>query len=630
MRSADIAAIAAAAGARPAGAFEPWQWSILLVPVVGLVAVVSYLVVSGEYAGRNLLLAPFYRAASSLRRITGIPAWSIGGIGLQIWALLVAGVGFYWDVAWHADLGRDKDLFTPPHIMILVGLLGFGAAALVSVIFANVEKAKTGFRIFGLRVPYAALPLGILSFGASLGFPIDDLWHRTYGIDVTMWSPTHLIMIGGATMTPIAARLMLAEAGPDALKTRFGRVLKRSINGSLLMSLSAFQLEFDLGVPQWQALYQPILIALATGIAMVAARVTLGRFGAVIVAANFLVLRGLFALLVGPALGQAVPHFPIYLGIAVAVEAAWYAGERLRLTPIAQALLAGAAIGTAGLASEYAFSQAWSYHPWQTSILPGMWVAVAMALAASLVGLAMGSVLAHRRSPLHWRAVLVVGLVMVGLLAIPYPRNTIPMTATVQATATGEPRQVITRDGLPGVVEDYNVSLVVSPADAPQGADWFELMSWQGGTAHQTALVPDGNGRYHGAAPVPTGGTWKTIVFLAKHDVMMATPISMPVDLAFGQAGTKVSDVSGRTVTLEPSEKVLLSEQRDASPTVRIIGYTFFFLMFGTVIVLLGYSYTRVNRRTDMPYGGRPWPEPPTDKPKKPRMPRQRPARGTT
>jgi hypothetical protein len=630
MSPAVISAIAAVAGPRPAGAFEPWQWSLLLVPMVGLIAAISYLVFSGEYSGKNLLLAPFYRAASSLRRVSGMPAWAIGGIGLQIWALLVAGVGFYWDVAWHADLGRDKDLFTPPHIMILVGLLGFGAAALVAVIFANLEKAKTGFRVFGLQVPYAALPLGILSFGASLGFPLDDIWHRTYGIDVTMWSPTHLIMIGGATMTPIAARLMLAEAGPDALKSRFGRVLKRSINGSLLMSLSAFQLEFDLGVPQWQALYQPVLMALATGIGLVAARVTLGRYGAVIVAVNFLVLRSLFALLVGPALGQAVPHFPIYLGIALAVEVAWFAGERLRLRPIAQALLAGAAIGTVGLASEYAFTQVWSYHPWHTSILPGMWVAVAMALAASLVGLAMGSVLAHRRSPLHWRAVLVVGLVMVGLLAIPYPRTTIPMTATIQATPAGEPRQVTTRDGLPGVVEDYNVTLAVNPANAAQGADWFELMSWQGGTAHQTALVPDGNGRYHGAAPVPTGGTWKTIVFMARHDVMMATPISMPVDTAFGQTGTKVGDVSGQTVTFEPSEKILLSEQHDASPTVRIIGYVFFFLMFGTVIVLLGFSYTRVNRRMDMPYRGGPWPEPPADKPSPTRMPRTRSARGTT
>jgi hypothetical protein len=590
--------------------------------------VVSYLVLSGESKSHNLVLIPFDRAGSSLRRITGIPAWSIGGVGLQLWSILVAGIGFYWDVAWHADLGRDKDLFSPPHIMILIGLLGFGAAALTSVIFANMERAETGFRIFGLRVPYATLPLGILSLGAVVGFPLDDLWHRTYGIDVTMWSPTHLIMIGGAVMTTFASRLLLAEAGPAAMATRFGRILKRSLNGSMLVGLSAFQLEFDIGVPQWQALYQPVLIALATGIVLVAARVVLGRFGALVVAVNFLVIRGFFAVLVGPVLGQAVPRIPLYLGIALTIEVAWYVGGRLRLSPIGKALLSGGAIGAIGLASEFAFSQVWSYHPWHTSMLPGIWVAVAMALAASLVGLAMGSVLSYRRSPIPWQGVLAVGIVMVGLLAVPYPRTTTNMSATIQATPTGEPVAVTDREGLPAVTQDYNVSLNVTPADAVQGSDWFELMSWQGGTTHPTALVPDGNGHYHGAAPVPTGGTWKTIVFMAKHDVMMATPVSMPIDTAFGQTGVKVSEVSGKTVAMQSSEKVLLAEQHDAAPTVKAIAYAFFFVMFGTVIFLLGFSYTRVNRRTDMPYGGGPWPEPP-DEHAKPRKPKLKPARGT-
>ncbi|MGB2939376.1 MAG: hypothetical protein WBD38_03635 [Candidatus Dormiibacterota bacterium] len=606
-------AVAAAAG-KPAGAFETWEWSLLVVPVLGLLGAIIYLVVTGEDEGRhNLVLTPFYRSAASLRRVTGIPAWSIGGIGLALWSILVAGIGFYWDVAWHADLGRDKDLFTPPHLMILVGLMGFGAAALVSIIFANIEKAETGFTIFGIRVPYAALPMGIISIGATIGFPLDDLWHRTYGIDVTMWSPTHLIMIGGATMTPIASRLMLAEAGPDAMKTRAGKILKRSLNGSMLVALSAFQLEFDVGVPQWPALYQPIIIALATGIALVAARVALGRFGALIVAVNFLVIRGIFALLVGPVLGQVLPHMPLYLGIALSIEVAWYIGERLRLNPVGKALLCGAGIGTVGLATEYGFSKVWSYHPWHTSLFPGIWAAVAMALLAALVGLAMGSVLTYRKSPLRWQWLLVIGLLMAGLLYVPYQRHTIPMTATIHATPAGDPTAAIDRDGLPAVLQDYNVSLDVSPADAPVGSDWFNLISWQGGTTHSTELVSDGNGHYHSAAPVPTGGTWKTIVFMARRDVMMATPISMPADTAFGQAGTKVTDVDGKTVSMQPSQVILLAENQAASQTVKVIGYTFFFLMFGSVIILLGFAYTRVNRRMDMPYGGGPWPEPPDE-----------------
>ena len=33
---------------------------------------------------------------------------------------------------------------------------------------------------------------------ALLGFPLDDLWHRLFGQDVTLWGPTHLMLIGGA------------------------------------------------------------------------------------------------------------------------------------------------------------------------------------------------------------------------------------------------------------------------------------------------------------------------------------------------------------------------------------------------------------------------------------------------
>ena len=41
----------------------------------------------------------------------------------------------------------------------------------------------------------------------------------------------------------------------------------------MLIALSTFQLEFDLGVPQFQLIFQPMLIMLAAGVALVAARV---------------------------------------------------------------------------------------------------------------------------------------------------------------------------------------------------------------------------------------------------------------------------------------------------------------------------------------------------------------------
>ena len=37
---------------------------------------------------------------------------------------------------------------------------------------------------------------------ALIGFPLDDVWHRIFGQDVTLWGPTHLMLIGGAGADP--------------------------------------------------------------------------------------------------------------------------------------------------------------------------------------------------------------------------------------------------------------------------------------------------------------------------------------------------------------------------------------------------------------------------------------------
>ena len=59
---------------------------------------------------------------------------------------------------------------------------------------------------------------------------------------------------------------------------------------------------------------------LAAGVALVAARIWLGRGAALGAALFFLAMRGLMALLVGPVLGEPTPHFPLYLVEALLVE----------------------------------------------------------------------------------------------------------------------------------------------------------------------------------------------------------------------------------------------------------------------------------------------------------------------
>jgi hypothetical protein len=43
-----------------------------------------------------------------------------GTLAVGMFAPVLSLIGFYPDVAWHIDFGRDKQLFTPPHTMIAV------------------------------------------------------------------------------------------------------------------------------------------------------------------------------------------------------------------------------------------------------------------------------------------------------------------------------------------------------------------------------------------------------------------------------------------------------------------------------------------------------------------------------
>ena len=59
---------------------------------------------------------------------------------------------------------------------------------------------------------------------ALAGFPLDDVWHRLFGQDVTLWGPTHLMLIGGAGMTLIGQAVLL----PGGTAARGPRVAGRA------------------------------------------------------------------------------------------------------------------------------------------------------------------------------------------------------------------------------------------------------------------------------------------------------------------------------------------------------------------------------------------------------------------
>jgi hypothetical protein len=548
-------------------AADEWLWVAGAVAL--LIGVSGWLVTTGEAAGERWPLSWVARASSSLERVTGLPGWCAGGLLLHAWALLSAGLGFFWDVAWHIDLGRDAELLTPAHVLILLGLAGIAAAGALSVTMASLDRAATAWTLAGLRVPRGAAGMLALGAGATAGFPLDDLWHATYGVDVTMWGPTHLLMIGGAVLSPVAAWLLLGEAGRHAGRPGARRALWYGSAAGLLVALGALQLEFDDGVPQWQALYQPVLIALGATLPMVAARVALGRGAAVRITVAYLAVRGLVALLVGPGLGHVVPHFPLYLGIALGVEGGFVlAGGRPALVA---ALAAGGLVGTAGLATEWGFSHLWGREPWQPQMLHGIWAASLAAVAGAVLGAAFAGAVAWRRRLVPAAATAAAGLLAVGMLAVPLPRQSAPIAATVRAAPAGPPVPGVDRFGEASILRPVLVAVDVTPADAADDPDLFWVNAWQGGGRVVSPLVEVAPGRWRARSPVPTGGAWKTIVLLMRGSLLVAGPVAMPPDPGIGQAAIPLRPV--RTERLVPAERMFLREAHAGAAWPALVAY---------------------------------------------------------
>jgi len=524
------------------------SWRPLSAVSIGFVSIVAALAFTGRRTGERSWLRWVPRG---LERATGIPGWAAGMVGTASFALLVAGIGFYNDVAWHVGVGRDEELFTPPHTMIVLGLALLVAAGLIGILFATLDRRPEGFRWGPLHVPRSAASMTLIGGMAMLGFPADELWHHQFGIDVTMWSPTHLLMIVGASITPIASWLALAEAGVKPRDSWRTRAVYMLVSLMLLDGLSSVQGEFDFGVPQFQALYAPVLVAFAGALALVAIRLAHGPGWSLLVAVLFALTRTNLGGDTG-AIDLDVRSSALYLGSAACVEiVAWFLGTR---RPVRLALGAGAAIGTAGLATEWWWNQG-AHQPWSSALLPDAIVlGVAVAAGAALLGVVLGAAARGERTPMSGRTLAVAGLVVVVALAWPLPRRSGDVTV-----------QVTLDRATPG--EAY-VEAELTPADAAADALWFQASAWQGGGLVAVDMESVGVGAWRSEGPVPIAAPWKTLLRLHRGAEMMAVPIFLPADAEIeGPRGEEFPAVD-KTAAFEPERRYLLREQTDGGSPV--------------------------------------------------------------
>ncbi|MCE7043429.1 hypothetical protein [Dyadobacter sp. CY312] len=170
--------------------------------------------------------------------------------------------GLIWDICWHISIGRDG-LLSPPHLVIYLGAvvagLFSGYEILRKTFWGSDSEKSRSVKIWGFF--YSTLGALFCVWGALAmltSAPFDDWWHNTYGLDVTILSPPHTVlllgMIGiqfGAMISVIALKNQIKTKGflrPDTLKKTDNKLfILFALSGGFLLTIWFTLLSEELG-----------------------------------------------------------------------------------------------------------------------------------------------------------------------------------------------------------------------------------------------------------------------------------------------------------------------------------------------------------------------------------------------
>lgn len=530
--------------------------------------------------GRTRLLEVPAAAASWVFRS---PGWVALPVLVGVVSLVAIMAGGFWDIGYHIDYGRDAGpLGNPGHYPQLFGFFGAFASGILCIGLAREADADAAWVRLptGIRVPVGGVLLLVCAGFGLLALPLDDVWHRIFGQDVTLWSPTHFMLLGGATMSMIAMSVLVAEgirararqrattpaAGSNgrpesapwarlelfgaqapwariellrggALALRAGRLWgsaqKACLIGGMLVGLEAFLAEYDWGVPLYRQVWQPLLLMAFAAFVFTAARAwgrPGGALGAWVVYASVRVI----ATLIPVVAGRSPSVVPLLLVPAICVELVALRVD-VRARPLAFGALAGALVGTLGFAAEYAWSQLLFPLPWTSALIPEGLISAALAgVAGAVLGALLAAGLRGQLPSKRVARTACVGafalLVAVGVNA--GVRELPQATATVELTdVRPEPRREAT------------ATVRINPASAADDVNWLYMLAWQGGAGTQRVvdrLERVGHGVFRSTGSIPLHGSWKVGLRLQRGRERGAVPIRLPADDALAGSAAKL------------------------------------------------------------------------------------------
>jgi hypothetical protein len=541
----------------------------------------------------------FQKLGEVTGRAFGTTAWGALAMVFIAITLLTADLGFMWDVSLHAGRGRDDGpLANPAHYFILVGLFFLFIAGMSAVVFARdgAKPSPSAVRITGnWYAPVSGVYLAGCGLYALIGFPLDDVWHRLFGQDVTLWGPTHLMLIGGAGLSTLGIILLIRESefsgdeGAGSAPTWLRTIMLSTAFGAGIIGLAVFQNEFEYGVAQFRMVFHPMLIVISAAIPLVAARLFLGPGAAFFAASFFLGVRGVISFIVTDVFGQAHYVFSLMLGSAILIEL--LGATKLRRKPLWFGAVGGLLIGTVGMAIEAVWTDLVFAFPWARDMwAEGLAMAVPVAGGAGRCGahFALGL---QGRLPAKKISVAIVSLTLLTIGAA--TANGLNATVPDNARATISLQQV----GMPDQPEVI-AKVQHEPADLiDSNPTYVAILAWQGGGEGVISdrLRRTGPNTWESTRPVPVYGNWKTLLRLQDGRMLAAVPIFLPADEALGAPETPASAQFTRDVVPEIS---ILQRERNLDVPASLWGAANLVVLFCSIAVIVGLCWTtaRISR----------------------------------
>jgi hypothetical protein len=303
-------------------------------------------------------------------------------------AVFVALGGVYWDVTWHVVVGRES-FWIPPHLLIYSGTAVF-FLSVASALLLTIRRASS-FRATG-RAGTGFL-VGILgSLIQVSAAPLDDLWHYRYGLDVTLWSPPHLMGMAGALVGIYGLIRALGTGLPRESRHRRRSFFTLPETNVLLLfaaalALSMFALgRMDFRLEMRDALFYPLLAGPLAAIPLVAAARYVGRFGAAtVVVLIYAVFRLLvMTILVGMEAFEN-PAPPVFLLAPALVVDLAFLGSLGKSEGARGVLLTAILFGPAFVLGEWAFRIPFGVTNWEPLEVVASLTTVTLAAAAGVL-----------------------------------------------------------------------------------------------------------------------------------------------------------------------------------------------------------------------------------------------------